>query len=84
MNNLLAGMVLVVGLIWSVSCLFFQDEESEIKTKTEIVEAGQKSSNTFAQHKAVAAQKDLIDIQKNQTEKSSDKASDSSDRQTTR
>lgn len=61
-------MVLVVGLIWSVSGLFFQDAESEIKTKTAIVETGQKSGNAFAQHQAIAAQKDLIEMQKNQTE----------------
>lgn len=77
MNNLLAGVVLAVGLIWSVSDLFFQDVESEIKTKTEIVETGQKSSNAFAQHQAIAAQKDLMEIQQDQAEEGLDQTSDS-------
>lgn len=40
-NNLVAGVVIALMLLWSIKAMFYKDEAAEIEEKVAIVKAGQ-------------------------------------------
>lgn len=61
-NNWVAVGVLFLILAWLLKGLLFKDTDAEIKSKTELVKAGQSSSNITTQKRGVIAQKELAVI----------------------
>lgn len=61
-NNWVAVGVLFLILAWLLKGLLFKDTDAEIKSKTELVKAGQSSSNIITQKRGVIAQKELAVI----------------------
>lgn len=61
-NNWVAVGVLFLILAWMLKGLLFKDTDAEIKSKTELVKAGQSSSNIITQKRGVIAQKELAVI----------------------
>lgn len=61
-NNWVAVGALFLILAWLLKGLLFKDIDAEIKSKTELVKAGQSSSDIITQRRGVIAQKELAVI----------------------
>lgn len=62
-NNLVAGVVIALMLLWSIKAMFYKDGAAEIEEKVAMVKAGQSSSNITTQRKGAIAQKELQELQ---------------------